>query len=131
MIIHQTEQQTQYANFQKIMNKTLLIFSILLLSIFIFPQCSKDNDKVEITPEDNDDGINDDDDTDDDDDEIITCDLTYEQALGNSWHNVGQDQYVNTYRGLYWVGETKTICSVDMNLNYTGDISSINYNVTV
>ena len=51
--------------------------------------------------------------------------------MSNSWHFVGQSEYVNTYRGLYWVGETKTICSVDKNLNFEGNISSINYNVTV
>ena len=96
--------------------KKLSIYLLAILISFVFLQCCDDDpEKKDDVP----------------DDTEITCDLTYEQTLGNSWHFVGQSQYVNTYRGLYWVGETKTICSVDMNLNYAGDISAINYNVTV
>lgn len=60
-----------------------------------------------------------------------SCGITYQQEKGNSWHFVGQDQWVNTYRGIQWVGESKSICRVDMHLNHVGDISNYNYKVTV
>lgn len=61
----------------------------------------------------------------------LSCTPTYVEDQGNSWHYVGQDQYINTFRGLYWVGESKSICKVDINLNYKGDISDLDYKVTV
>lgn len=63
--------------------------------------------------------------------EHSSCGVTYEQSEGNSWHYVGQDQWVNTFRGVYWVGETKSICRSDLHLNFVGDVSSYGYKVTV
>lgn len=83
-----------FSNFLQTFNlqikKLNLYLSILFLGGIIFSQCKKE--EPEIIPN-----------------EKITCDLTYEQNLGNSWHFVGQSEYVNTYKGVYWVGESKTI----------------------
>lgn len=59
------------------------------------------------------------------------CQPTYNQTLGDGWAAVGNSEDRNTYRGLYWTGETKKICSVEIELGIQGNISGINYKVTV
>ncbi len=57
--------------------------------------------------------------------------LIYEQSAGNSWHFVGQSNYVNTYRGSYWIGQSMNLSQAIFHLNYTGNISAINYQASV
>lgn len=59
------------------------------------------------------------------------CQPTYNQSFGDGWAAVGNSEDRNTYRGLYWTGETKRICSVDIELSIQGNISGIDYKVTV
>ncbi len=60
-----------------------------------------------------------------------TSSMLYEQATGDSWHDVGRDNYVNTYRGSYWIGPSMNLSRAIFRLNYEGTISEINYRVSV
>ena len=59
------------------------------------------------------------------------CNITYENGEGTAGAGVGDSEDRNTYRGIYWTGPSKTICAVDVQLYVKGDISEINYLVTV
>ena len=60
-----------------------------------------------------------------------SCDLSYAQEIGSATAAVGNSESRNAYRGIYWTGETKTVCSVGVELVPHGDISSIDYKVTI
>ena len=55
----------------------------------------------------------------------------YVAAVGDGYVAVGSDEVVNAYRGMYWAGETLSICSGSVHLTVSGDISAITYKVSV
>jgi len=62
---------------------------------------------------------------------VVSCESTYDQELGQAWHNVGDQAERNSYRGMYWTGKSKRVCSVGVELRAKGDISNIDYKVTI
>ncbi len=59
------------------------------------------------------------------------CNQTYSNEDGSGLAGVGDTEDRNTYRGIYWTGPTKTVCAVEFELRIKGNISAINYDVTV
>jgi hypothetical protein len=66
-------------------------------------------------------------------DQSIDCNnLTYEHLNGGTGPAaVGNSESRNAYRGVYWTGENKRICKGEFRVHVTGDVSGINYKVTL
>lgn len=53
--------------------------------------------------------------------------LLHEVTEHGGWANVGQSEYVNGYRGIYWIGPSSRVDRVEICLNYEGDVSAVEY----
>lgn len=72
------------------------------------------------------------DDSEDDPAKPIESALIHEvDGVHGGWATVGASQYINGYRGIYWIGPSCRIDEVEILLNVNGDVSSVNYRMGV
>lgn len=56
------------------------------------------------------------------------CTLTYEQLSGDAAAAaIGNQESRNAYRGIYYTGPSKDVCSAEVKFSVDGDVSGINY----
>jgi hypothetical protein len=60
-----------------------------------------------------------------------TCALFYSAPTGDGLSGVGDAEARNSYRGMYWTGESVVTCGGSVRLAIVGDISGITYQVAV